>query len=109
MKNVEMEPMKSYELPRYLGGLTELQKMFNNGQEIPILSYNGYWVTMEFDQYIFYGKDNCPIGRLNTLLDACEALLIYGEDLDELSWEDKTRARAMYDGTADLVYAVRGY
>lgn len=109
MKNVTMEPMKSYELPRYLGGLEDLMKMFNKGREIPILAYNGYCVTIELDQYVFYGKDNCAIGRLDTLLDACEALIIYGDNLDELGEEDKLRARAMFDGLAELVRAIRGY
>lgn len=94
---------------QYGSGITELQKMFNMGEEIPLLRYKGYTVTYEYDRYIFYGKDNCAIGELPTLMDACITLVVYGDDLDVMGTEDTAKANAFFEGVAELVETVRGF
>ena len=103
-----MEKIKDAQY-KYPGGITELQKMFNNGDEIPLLMYNGYLVTYEYDDYIFYGIEGCAIGKLDSLIDACRALVIYGDDLDELDFMAEQKATGMYYGVADLVRTIRGF
>ena len=93
----------------YGSGITELQKMFNAGDEIPLLMYKGYLVTYVYDEYIFYGKDNCAIGRLPTLMDACEALVIYGDGLEIMAGDEVEKANNFYEGVADLIRLVRGF
>lgn len=94
---------------QYGSGITELQKMFNMGEEIPLLRYKGYTVTYEYDHYIFYGKEGCAIGELSTLMDACIALVVYGDDLDVMGTEDTAKATAFFEGVAELVEIVRGF
>ena len=106
-KNEDMAPVKY--APRYLTGLTELQKLYNAGEEIPILRYKGYTVTLEYDDYMVYDQSNIAIGTVGNILKACEVIYEYGEDLDELTDKDLITIEGMALGVMELIREIRGF
>ena len=92
------------------GGMTAYRMMWQYGIEIPLYRYNDYTITLvnDYDNYKFYGKDNLPIGTFGTLIDATEALVIYGDNLNTLDEKAHERAHALFDYLIDLVFEIRG-